>query len=95
MARRMTTGGRPADYDDFPTVGADAPVVVRRAAGLVARLQVVVDEHGVRETGRRAGVSHSTLSRTLAGEVWPSFATIVLVEEAFGVDLWGAPDLES
>ena len=72
----------------FPDLVADAPVAVTRCVKVLAAIDAITSEHGVREAARRAGISHSTLSRTIAGEVWPSFVTIASLEEAFGVELW-------
>ncbi|MFJ3219697.1 multiprotein-bridging factor 1 family protein [Kitasatospora sp. NPDC086801] len=43
-----------------------------------------------RELSRRAGVSHTTINRLLAGEVLPDVATIVRLEAVLRIDLYPA-----
>lgn len=92
MAERAVVSGKPVDYEirpGFPAVRKHAPAAVRRAAAVAVSLAEIVSEHGMREVARQSGLSHSSLSRTISGEIWPSVVTIASVEEAFEVDVWG------
>ena len=83
--------GRPHEYavpGAFPEPRDDAPDVPKRLLATVAAINEVTDEYGVREAARRAAISHSTLSRTVTGEIWPSSVTVASLETAFGIELW-------
>ena len=82
---------RPTDHSNpgkFPTPKRGSDDVVKHLLGVVAAIIELTDEYGVREVGRQANISHSTLSRTVNGEIWPSSVTIARLEAAFDCSLW-------
>ena len=82
---------RPTDHSKpgkFPTPKRGSDDVVKQLLAVTAAIIELTDEFGVREVGRRSNVSHSTLSRTVNGEIWPSSVTIARLEAAFDCSLW-------
>ncbi|MEU7026541.1 helix-turn-helix transcriptional regulator [Streptomyces sp. NPDC046275] len=62
----------------------------RVAQEVAARLRKVVDANGwsMVEAARRSGIDRLTITRVLAGEVWPDLLTVATLEKALDVDLW-------
>ncbi|GBQ00881.1 helix-turn-helix domain-containing protein [Streptomyces spongiicola] len=62
----------------------------RVAQEVAARLRKVVDANGwsMVEVARRTGIDRLTVTRVLAGEVWPDLLTIATLEKTLDVDLW-------
>lgn len=82
---------RPTEYSNpgkFPTPKRGTEEAIKRLLAVAASIIELTDEHGVREVGRQADISHSTLSRTVNGEIWPSSITIARLEAAFDCTLW-------
>jgi transcriptional regulator with XRE-family HTH domain len=53
-----------------------------------ARLREAVGERSHRSVADKAGLSHTTIARLLAGETAPNVATIWALEQALAADLW-------
>lgn len=83
--------GKPTDHcpkGQFPKPLKSAPPAAVHLLAIAGRIKDLTDEHGVRAVGRTADISNSTLSRTIAGEIWPSSITIASLEQAYGVEIW-------
>lgn len=68
----------------------DAPVSAYYGRALAARLAYVIasSETSLRALGEKAGVSHTTISRLLAGRVLVDIGTVARLEAALGEEIW-------
>lgn len=68
----------------------NAPVSAHYGQALARRLAYViaVSETSLRALGERAGVSHTTISRLLAGRVLVDIGTVARLEAALGTEIW-------
>ncbi|MBW1601817.1 helix-turn-helix transcriptional regulator [Streptomyces sp. JJ66] len=84
---------RPVGYvleGTWPGAVLDDHHGARVAQEVAARLRKVIDANGwsMVEVARRTGVDRLTVTRVLAGQVWPDLLTIATLEKALDVDLW-------
>ncbi|MFF8769115.1 helix-turn-helix domain-containing protein [Kitasatospora sp. NPDC015120] len=82
------TAGKWPDAELVPDAPPEA--VIGRALVLKLQGRMKALKWSAREVARRAGVSHGTVNRVLAGEVLADTATIVRLELALQVDLYPA-----
>jgi plasmid maintenance system antidote protein VapI len=68
----------------------DAPVSAHYGQALARRLAYAIAASGtsLRALGERAGVSHTTISRLLAGRVLVDIGTVARLEAALGAEIW-------
>lgn len=72
------------------TLSADAPVSAHYGQALARRLAYAIasSDTSLRALGERAGVSHTTISRLLAGRVLVDIGTVARLEAALSVEIW-------
>ncbi len=58
------------------------------AAAFVRNLRAVIEGRSLREVAGLAGLTHTTVMRILAGQVWPDLSSIARLERAFRAPLW-------
>ena len=83
--------GPPVDHAKagrFPQPKKSEPDAVKHLLAVTARITELTDKYGVREVARQADISHSTLSRTVSGRLWPSAVMVARLEAAFDCNLW-------
>jgi len=68
----------------------DAPVSAHYGQALAKRLAYALaqSETSLRTLAERAGVSHTTVSRLLAGRVLVDIGTVARIEAALGQEIW-------
>ncbi len=84
----------PASYvskGDWKVGRVDGPRLVLYAQAFATAVEAAVGDRSLRDVGRQAGISHTTLLAVLHGERWPDMITIAKLEEAFQVSLWPGP----
>lgn len=72
------------------TLREDAPVSAYYGLALARRLAyaIATSDSSLRALGERAGVSHTTISRLLAGRVLVDIGTVARIEAALGMEIW-------
>jgi len=72
------------------TLREDAPVSAHYGLALARRLAyaIAASDMSLRALGERAGVSHTTVSRLLAGRVLVDIGTVARIEVALGAGIW-------
>jgi len=84
----------PASYvsdSDWKVGHVDGPRLVLYAQAFAIAVEAAVGDRSLREVGREAGISHTTLLAVLHGQRWPDMITIAKLEEAFQGSLWPGP----
>lgn len=66
----------------------DAPVSAVAALGLARRITEAAGDVSLREVARQAGVSSSTMTRIVSGQVLCDIGTLARLEAALDADLW-------
>ncbi|MBR7828142.1 helix-turn-helix transcriptional regulator [Actinospica sp. MGRD01-02] len=72
------------------TLREDAPVSAYYGLALARKLAyaIAASDTSLRALGERAGVSHTTVSRLLAGRVLVDIGTVARIEAALGAEIW-------
>lgn len=84
-AEHLKTEDDIAEYFDACLLeGADDPAFIAQALGVIARAR------GMSQVARDTGISREGLYKALSAEGNPSFATILKVIKALGLQLHGA-----
>jgi DNA-binding phage protein len=84
--RALPLEGAPAPWPDVPSDDQLTEI----ARQFVVRLRAAIGERSVRSVAARAGLSHVTVLKVLAGRAWPDLATIGRLELALNADLYSS-----
>lgn len=91
MAPRQTGLRAPATYvvsGVWPNAELSGPVFLEYAQAFARILVDQIGERSIRDVGRDAELSHSTLLAVLSGTRWPDMVTVAKLELALSADLW-------
>ncbi|KQQ28659.1 hypothetical protein ASF54_08420 [Frondihabitans sp. Leaf304] len=84
--RALPIEGAPAPWPDAPSDDQLTEI----ARQFVVRLRTEIGSQSIRSVALRAGLSHVTLLKVLAGRAWPDLATIGRLELALNADLYSS-----